>query len=137
MRIVTMAGALNTVLSLTACGDSDVDEALRHARKACEFKPRLYQDPATETSRPVNVDKNSRGYRQAASLAARAARLDPRWDELNRAYSALVDAWSWAKSLSATPTGFAGVDPELAKSYLERSTQAEATIRAECLKAEM
>jgi hypothetical protein len=138
MRPVVVT-ALLVALSVVGCGVSDEDQALELVRSVCaEPVAAPEPDPATDVS---FVEAQAARSEDHADRVARAARLDPTWDALSRAYSATADAWSFATELPTLPSGgvaMAELSPEQkerARDLFSKAQEVEPVMRAECRKA--
>lgn len=124
-------------LAITSCGVSDEDEALKLARAACERAPAAPGQVATE----VDEARIAAGYEESADQAAKAARLDPTWDELSTAYVALAEGFGLLATLPLDASGryvqSRATEQQRAQlaEVLPRAVAAEPTVRAQCRKA--
>lgn len=133
VRALTLTLATALAGALVAGCTSDTARAEDYARQACGFKP---APPGTFTGdvSPSERVENADRYEKSAKLAAQAAKLDPRWNTLNTAYSTVADAWSFIASLPTDPVDMTDVQRAEAQTWLQKGPDAEATVRAECRK---
>jgi hypothetical protein len=122
-------------LLLTACATDHSPKATTYARQACRHRPAL-PDAASSPLYEVGMRETLHEYQTSASLAAKAANLDARWNELKSAYSTLVDAWSFAVSLPSNPSEVNDFERAQLRLLATKGIAAEATVRTECRKTE-
>jgi hypothetical protein len=123
-------------IGAAAC-TSDGEHALALMREACRSVPTV---PGTDAAVPDAV-ANRDQYVKAADAAAKAVRLDSRWNDAARAYSTIADAWTFRVTLpTGTASGRVDVDTLSAEQQTtlrriaSEATSAEETVRAECRK---
>lgn len=124
------------VLLLAGCGGSETEEAESYVRQACTAQPP--EPGGAANGLPSGIHDRAQAqkarYSNSAAQAARAARLDPRWDALNKAYSTIVDTWSFVQSIPDDPSEVTDDQRRWAADHLAEVNAAAATIRAECRK---
>lgn len=122
---------------LVGCGQSAQEEALGLAQDACDT---TLPTPSTDDS-PINIAAAVADYEDSATSSARAARLDPAWNDLATAYSRMLEAWQFFEGLPRDVNGKVNVQtlPSDRRNQilplLEAARTDEQTIRAECRKA--
>lgn len=112
---------------------SDQERALEYARRACQnvdsdgdSEDRDYWQPA--------LDEQVKGWGENADNAARAARLDPQWNELARAMDAEYRGWKIAADNHVLPN--VSVDPAIQSRLDEAGAETQAhPVAPECRKA--
>ncbi|MDR3084285.1 MAG: hypothetical protein LBV60_25795 [Streptomyces sp.] len=73
---------------------SDAEKALKYARKACEHVQMDGTQSDGTSADELSAGEESDAWQRNANDAARAARLDSRWDELAKAADAQYRAWT-------------------------------------------
>jgi hypothetical protein len=118
-------GAATTLLLAAACGTDDRADALDYARRACQ----LFDHEGTAV-----VSENWQRMRDAASLAASAARRDAAWDGLSDAMNQLLTDFEELRNLPS-PTFGAPAD-DRGRVLIDRADASVRTIHQECAKAD-
>lgn len=121
------------IVLLTACGADGHERAASYAKQACAYQPPEPGDAPTK--KLSDVPEMLRREKNSASLAAQAAKLDPRWNELNRAYSTLVDVLTFIASLPTNGSPATDEQNTEAHNLGPSNEEAMTTVRAECRKA--
>jgi hypothetical protein len=123
-----------SVVMLAACAPDDHVRATIYAKRACNTQPpEPGAGPLVNTS---DIPDMLRRYKQSARWAAKAANLDLEWNDLNQAYSTLVDGLAFIEMLANDGSPVTEEQRRQAGDITPRVADATATVRAECRKTQ-